>query len=173
MVNDNKISKTDTEGRVTNSLCDYCRSVYLCCFDLTCCLRCFVYWDESYSPPARSGSGSRGDLGSLWEKTMWRYWRCWSEAEGDSDEDSEAGDYSRHFHRYCECDAELEEEEEWISEELEISSDTGEEMSFESTFERDMLLNFTDLGCQQVVTDINCAVNIFDKLLSKYFCALS
>ena len=158
---------------LTVSVCD-CRSVYLCCFDLTCCLRCLVYWDESYSPPDRasSGSGSR-DLGSLWEKTMWRYWRCWSEAEGDSDENSEAGDYSRHFHRYCECDAELEEEEEWISEELEISSDTGEEMSFESTFERDMLLNFTDLGCQQVVAEINSGVNTFDKLLSKYFCALS
>ena len=148
--------------------------MYLCCFDLTCCLRCFVYWDESYSPPARassgSGSGSR-DLGSLWEKTMWRYWRCWSEAEVDSGEDSDVGDYSRHFHRYCECDAELEEEE-WISEELEISSDT-EEMSFESTFERDMLLNFTDLSCQQVVAEISCTVNTFDKLLSKYLRALS
>ena len=105
---------------------------------------------------------------------MWRYWRCWNEAEVDSDEESEAGDYSRHFHRYCECDAELEEEEEeWISEELELSSDTEEEMSFESTFERDMLLNFTELGCQQVVAEINSGVNTFDKLLSKYFCALS
>ena len=102
---------------------------------------------------------------------MWRYWRCWSEAEGDSDEDSDIGDYSRHFHRYCECDAELEEEE-WISEELEISSDSAE-MSFESTFERDMLLNFTDLGCQQVVAEISCTVNTFDKLLSKYLHALS
>ena len=89
----------------------------------------------------------------------------------DSGEDSDIGDYSRHFHRYCECDAELEEEE-WISEELEISSDT-EEMSFESTFERDMLLNFTDLSCQQVVAEISCTVNTFDKLLSKYLRALS
>ena len=151
-----------------------CRSVYLCCFDLTCCLRCLVYWDQSYSPPAQSSSGSdTRDLGSLWEKTMWRYWRCWSEAEVDSgEEESDVGDYSRHFHRYCECDAELEEEE-WISEELELSSDTEEEMSFESTFERDMLLNFTDLSCQQVVAEINSGVNTFDKLLSKYFCVLS
>ena len=112
-----------------------------------------MYWDESYSPPARSHSGSGSDtrdLGSLWEKTMWRYWRCWSEAEAEVDSEE---DYSRHFHRYCECDAGLEEEE-WISEELEISSDTDEDMSFESTFERDMLLNFTDLSCQQVVVEI-------------------
>ena len=63
-------------------------------------------------------------------------------------------DDNKHFHRYCQCDADIDniiETDEFDSEDLGIElDDTSEEFSFESSFERDMLLNFTDLRRQQV-----------------------
>ena len=54
----------------------------------------------------------------------------------------------KHFHRYCDCDADSVDSSESDLEMLEMTSE--EDMSFESTFERDILLNFTDLTCHQV-----------------------
>ena len=55
-------------------------SVYLCCLDVTYCLRCLVYWSPGHPPPASAASDSP-PLGSLWERTMWRYWRCYTAME--------------------------------------------------------------------------------------------
>ena len=57
-----------------------CMSVYLCCLDVTYCLRCLVYWSPGHPPPASAASDSP-PLGSLWERTMWRYWRCYTAME--------------------------------------------------------------------------------------------
>ena len=57
-----------------------CMSVYLCCLDVTYCLRCLVYWSPGHPPPASAASDSP-PLGSLWERTMWRYWRCYTALE--------------------------------------------------------------------------------------------
>ena len=72
-----------------------------------------------------------------------------------SQEDSEA---VKHFHRYCDCDEDISLDgdildDDSLDSELELLTDITEEetdLSFESTFERDILLHFTDLRCHQV-----------------------
>ena len=82
-------------------------SVYLCCLDVTYCLRCFLYWDQVQPQPPHlasdmASSDRYGGHGSLWEKTMWRYWRCWSQEDIPQDEEA-----VNHFHRYCDCDEDI------------------------------------------------------------------
>ena len=86
---------------------------------------------------------------------MWRYWRCWSQEDIPQEEEA-----VKHFHRYCDCDEDITEDiDDSLDEdtELELMTDdstTDEtDLSFESTFERDILLHFTDLSCHQVQFD--------------------
>lgn len=85
---------------------------------------------------------------------MWRYWRCWSQEDIPHEDCEEA---VNHFHRYCDCDEDIDSLDEDTELEIVTDDDTTEEdetiMSFESTFERDILLHFTDLRCHQVLSD--------------------
>ena len=47
-------------------------SVFLCCLDVSYCMRCLMYWDRF---------DRAEEEGGVWERTLWRYWRCWSEEE--------------------------------------------------------------------------------------------
>ena len=130
-------------------------SVYLCCLDVTYCLRCFVYWDQVQPQPPQlasevASSDRYGGHGSLWEKTMWRYWRCWSEGDEDIED---VIDNNKHFHRYCECDSDFDNVMDVDDEIEDLELTESDDLSFESTFERDMLLNFTDFSCHQVVSE--------------------
>ena len=95
-----------------------------------------------------------GEEGGVWERTLWRYWRCWSE-----EDDSKQYDLNRHFHRYCHCntDTDISDCESLLSEQ-----DTTELEDFESTFDRDMLTHFTEIDDQ---LDIVTASEYLDLLL--------
>ena len=71
----------------------------------------------------------------------------------ETGEEEKTEEEVKHFHRYCDCDADSVDSSESDLEMLEMTSE--EDMSFESTFERDILLNFTDLTCHQVFNHIS------------------
>ena len=123
---------------------DYQWSVFLCCLDVSYCMRCLIYWDRF------EGAGA-GQEGGVWERTLWRYWRCWSE-----EEDINKYDLNKHFHRYCHCDTDSD------CESLISDQDSTEIEDFESTFERDMLTHFTEIDEQ---LDIVTASEYLDLLL--------
>ena len=123
---------------------DYQWSVFLCCLDVSYCMRCLIYWDRF------EGAGAEQE-GGVWERTLWRYWRCWSE-----EEDITQQELSKHFHRYCHCDTDSD------CESLLSEQDTSDLEDFESTFERDMLTHFTEIDDQ---LDIVTASDYLDLLL--------
>ena len=110
-------------------------SVFLCCLDVSYCMRCLVYWDSLHQEEEEGG---------LWQRTLWRYWRCWSEEE----------DVTSHFHRYCHC---IDSDDDSIA-----SDDSTELEDFESTFDRDMLMHFTEIDEHM---DIVTASNYLDLLM--------
>ena len=112
-------------------------SVFLCCLDVSYCMRCLVYWDRF----------DKEEEGGVWERTLWRYWRCWSEEE----------EASKHFHKYCHC-IDDSDNDSIASEE----DNTTEMEDFESTFDRDMLIHFTEMDDQM---DIVTASHYLDLLL--------
>ena len=126
---------------------EYQWSVFLCCLDVSYCMRCLIFWDKFEG-------AAQGEEGGVWERTLWRYWRCWSE-----EDESKQYDLNRHFHRYCHCDIETD-----ISdcESLLSEQDSTELEDFESTFERDMLTHFTEIDDQ---LDIVTASEYLDLLL--------
>ena len=121
---------------------DYQWSVFLCCLDVSYCMRCLIYWDRFEAAEQEGG---------VWERTLWRYWRCWSE-----EEDINQQELNKHFHRYCHCDTDTD------CESLLSEQDTSELEDFESTFERDMLTHFTEIDDQ---LDIVTASDYLDLLL--------
>ena len=125
---------------------EYQWSVFLCCLDVSYCMRCLIYWDKF------QGAGQRdGEDGGVWERTLWRYWRCWSE-----EEDMKQYDLNKHFHRYCHCDTDTD------CESLLSDQDSTELEDFESTFDRDMLTHFTEIDDQ---LDIVTASEYLDLLM--------
>ena len=125
---------------------DYQWSVFLCCLDVSYCMRCLLYWDKFEG-------AAQGEEGGVWERTLWRYWRCWSE-----EDDMKQYDLNKHFHRYCHCDTDTDSDCESII----SDQDSTELEDFESTFERDMLTHFTEIDDQ---LDIVTASDYLDLLL--------
>ena len=117
-------------------------SVFLCCLDVSYCMRCLVYWDRF----------DKEEEGGVWERTLWRYWRCWSEEE----------EASKHFHKYCHCidhsDNDSIASDEDSATELEDFEKLEQSMrGSKEKVDKEMEENFTKLCCETFVKVFFCS----------------